>query len=57
MWAILDIFIVLTSLWEVGVDILQAVYQQLDASLKFFPLDMGHASRLSVHDVCLVVPY
>jgi len=28
MWAVLDIFIVASSLWEVAVDIIQAVYEQ-----------------------------
>ena len=29
MWAVLDIFIVASSLWEVAVDIIQAVYEHL----------------------------
>ena len=29
MWALLDIFIVASSLWEVAVDIIQAVYEHL----------------------------
>lgn len=28
MWKVLDVFVVLTSLWEVMVDILQAIYEE-----------------------------
>ena len=28
MWSLLDVFIVVTSLWEVAVDIISMVYQE-----------------------------
>eukprot|EP00434_Breviolum_minutum_P033997 symbB.v1.2.030087.t1/scaffold3353.1/size58589/7 len=50
MWAVLDIFIVASSLWEVAVDIIQAVYEQesdLDGMTAFMNMKTFRIIRLT----------